>query len=181
MAAQRNPRFSRFWGKPKPLAVADLKVGDIMLIHSRHETVRNAVGGLLTGSPFSHAAVYVGNGKFVDMRVKGTKRIAAEAILRYYTSPFIFRAKLSPVQQTAIAKNANAMIGVPFSRSVARIIRVNEVAGIKIKNPKKEGYACSSMVADAFHQAGVELVPGISPLRVGLSHLMKSKKLEAIN
>jgi len=139
--------------------------------------------GLLTGTPFSHAAIFVGEKGFVDMRLGGLKVIPRDAAMRLYarSSGFFFRPALTEKQRAAVVQNSIAMIGTPFNRSIVPIIRFSEFSGLKIKKPKRQGYACTSIVADIFAKSGVDLVPGVSPLRVGPSHLLKSKKLKPLS
>lgn len=182
VAARIYRKRARFWGTPKPIALKDLLVGDIVLCKAP-QTLKNALGGLLTGTPFSHAAIFIGPKGFVDMRPGGFKVVSPDAGMRLYqrSSGFFFRPVLTERQRENVVLHSVAWVTIPFNKRIAQIIRFSEVSGIKIRNPKIKGYACTSIVADIFAKSGANLVSGVSPLRAGPLHLLKSKKLSPLN
>ncbi len=185
-ARRFHPKYRRFWAKkPRPVSVSELQPGDVLFFYSRNPSIRGRFFGLVTGCPFFHAAIYAGKGKLANMSFgKVEIRPAAEVIrgqVERGLPPYVFRAKLSGKQKQVVARQALSLEGVPFTRQLNKVIKCWEMLGIKVSKPKKPGLICTTLVSEALSKAGVELVSGVHPKRVGLSHLMESKRLEPIN
>jgi hypothetical protein len=185
-ARRFHPKYRRFWAKkPRPVSVSELLPGDVLFFYSKNPSIRGQLFGLVTGCPFFHAAIYAGNGKLANMSFGQVEIRPATEVIRGQVElglpPFVFRAGLSARQKKAVAREALALEGVPFARDLNKVIKVWEMLGIKVSRPKKPGLICTTIVSEALSKAGVELVSGVHPKRIGLSHLMKSKKLKPIN
>ena len=66
-------------------------------------------------------------------------------------------------------------------KRIEKVIYLQRTIGIKVKNPKDKGYICSNSIAEIFSNAGVNLTPGIHPLRTSVTDLLQSKKLKPVN
>jgi cell wall-associated NlpC family hydrolase len=180
-ATALRPSARRLWGKPKPVNVLDLQVGD--LAFSRFlARIGDSVSSAVTGYPPMHVSLYVGNGRFFDLSEKA-KIVSAGVLSNYYPNPFIFRPKLSEEQREKIVALAMRMAKEKTRKGgkIREIIGWQRTLGIRVKNPKEQGYICSNSIAEFFEKAGADLVPGVHPLRASPTDLMKSKKLEVIN
>lgn len=176
-----RPKSRRFWGKPKPFKVSDLQVGD--LAFSRFESkFSDSISSLVTGFPPTHVSLYVGEGQFFDLSERA-KIVRSETLFTYFPNPFIFRPALSEAQKSKLVSFARELVKNKIRRGkrIRNIIGFQRTIGIKVKNPADEGYLCSTAITEIFEKAGVNLVPGVHPLRVSPTDLLKSKKLEAIN
>ena len=176
-----RPKARRFWGKPKSFPVSEMQIGD--LAFSRFEyKLGEGISSAVTGYPVMHASLYIGNGEFFDLS-KRAKIVLPETLRQYYSEPFVFRPTLSARQQEKIVGLARQMVKekVKRGKNIRGVIGFQRTVGIKAKNPKDKGYLCSNAIAEFFAKAGVDLVPGVHPLRTSSTDLMKSKKLKLLN
>jgi cell wall-associated NlpC family hydrolase len=178
--ALTNPRYRKYWRKPKPIDSQTLKPGDIFLTRNP-ESIRNATGSFLRGGPFTHAFIYIGEGKCVETRPAGVKIAQLDAVLKLRPEAFAFRADLTESQRSQIV-DASIRHGneSTFNAPIARNAAKREAIGIPLKSDF-EGVTCSSLVADVYHKAGVELIPGKNPKTFTPNSFIRSKKLTCIN
>lgn len=102
-----RPKSRKFWGKPKPIEVSDLKVGDLAFARFRHN-LDAGLASMATGYSPMHVSLYIGNGKFFGLSERA--RIPfAESMFTLYPNPFIFRPKLSQAQAEKIVLLAKQM------------------------------------------------------------------------
>ena len=179
-AGRFHPERKRLWREPEQIDVSALEAGDIMLSRGGN-TIKGALSALLTGAPFGHVALYVGDGKFLEMERDAAKLVPAKSFFEKHKFPYFFRADLPPEKRSAVVAHARAFVGAPFSKKVGRIVRAREALDFPTKMPKVQGSMCSNIVAVSFARAGINLVPSTSPWRVGPAQLAKSKLLKPIN
>jgi len=178
--ALTNPRYRQYWRKPKPITPQMLNSGDIFLTRNP-ESIKSATGSFLRGGPFTHAFIYIGGGKCVETVPAGVRVARLDAVLKLRPEAFVFRADLTESQRAQIIeasiKHSNDS---KFNASIARNALKREAIGVPLKS-EFEGVTCSSLVADVYHKAGVELIPGKNPKTFTPNSFVRSKKLTCVN
>jgi len=134
-AGRGNIGTGKFGGVPNNLDLSLLQPGDILL------------GGDSGGSygRFTHAGLYIGNNKVVDMYIStGVYTTDAEAYHKYDWAA-ILRVKAEPGQKKAVVNYVSREVGSPFF----------------ILTPKLENglWYCTKLIWYAYLQQGINLDP----------------------
>jgi len=175
-----HPAFRKFFKRePKMLELKNLKPGNLFFFRISRGRLREVPFNLAIGSPFGHVAMYVGENKMMHINLK--KGVHLTSLDSLQNVPFIFRVEMNSKQREAVVKNILRQQGKPYSRGIKYLSKLQGALRIKVKNPKIEGYSCANVIAESFAEAGIDLVPGVHPLRQGIHYLFKSKKLNLMN
>jgi hypothetical protein len=160
------------------LVPADLRPGDIILTST--PSLRSAGIQLLTFSPVSHAAVYIGNGEVVEavgsgVRVRTLRKLLEEEslalALRY---PDLTARQGQDVRAVALEKVGRSFnyVGVamhlpfainrrlcelPLLPGVVRDACIRSVGGVHHLLTSKHALFCSQLVLQSYRQAGVPI------------------------
>ena len=155
------------------LRVGQLTKGDILLsttIAPKSWAIR--IG---TISRFSHAALYIGGGYFIEAVGDGVRRIHARA-LRTNSRVEVFRPYgLNDSELDNVVLNAQSLLYRPYSTRGSLTTRV------KLMRMRDDpGLFFSQLVAEAFADEGVELVKDRKPEEITPKNLSKSKILKSV-
>ncbi len=119
---------------------------------------------LFTRSQVNHAAVYVGNGHYVEARMHGARVADLAGVLHGAKPPVVLvesRFTLTPDEQTRVAQSALALVGTPYN--FLDLVALGLLTmGIRwswlVKRTQREDrLICSQLVDRAYAHAGLEL------------------------
>jgi hypothetical protein len=137
----------------KQLAPNGPQPGDILLFHHARDT--ELVVTLVTHSPFYHVALYAGDEKAVEARVKG---VLCDTIADREGDYLIIPAPLDKGKE-ALAW-AESKIGAPYDhKDMWLIVLEHMITRLHLNYTQKGKYTCAQFVAEAYKQAGVDLFP----------------------
>jgi hypothetical protein len=168
-----------------PLAAGELRAGDILL--SSEDTLRSAGIQLLTFSPVSHAAVYIGDGRVVEAVGGGVqtrtvaKLLEEESVILAFRVPGLSAEQAKAVRTAAMQKvgrrfnYAGIAFSLPFTFSrrlcelpmmptAARDACIRGIGAIHHLATSKRAYFCSQLVLHSYRQAGVPITQADSRL-----------------
>lgn len=182
------------------LSQSDLRPGDILL-----STGSATVSGVIragTGSRFSHAALYVGNGEIIEAIGEGVVRQSLDRAMRDDTLVCVYRRiQMSDAQAQQVIRYASAQVGKPYDEAGAAGAGVTSGRGAVISvfagalmpvvgsagvayalgadlmnrwNPERS-FFCSELVALAFDRANVPLGSGAAsttPADISSAHVL---------
>lgn len=119
-----------------------------------------------SGSYFTHAFVYVGNGEVVQAQPGGAKRMPLSDAVSNHSRVAYSSFPLAPVQRAAILGAATYLIGTPYSFADYAAIGARRLLGIAAleRFVRDSGHMiCSQFVDECYRRAGFELFPGRIP------------------
>lgn len=142
--------------------------GDIILMSSK--TIQSKVIQWKTGSDYSHAALYLGDKSLIDATSKGvhtsnTQRYSFDTINRI----ILLRANLDEVAIESICNFARSKYLTQYTKTDA--IK----AGLNFVVSRIDKQFCSRLVAEAYHDSGVNIVANPSfatPQDIHISELL---------
>ena len=115
-----------------------------------------------TLSRWNHCFIYIGNDLIVEANPTG---VAVSPVSKYQLIAWNQHEVLSYEERETIASHAKWLVGRPYSfftiaGMVLRILGFKLLANTRILRvlSQKDGYICSELVAEAYKQAGVELI-----------------------
>jgi uncharacterized protein YycO len=156
-----------------------LRPGDILLSTDPDSAVSNAIRKT-TRSRYSHAAIFIGNGEFVEAVGLGVHRFLVDSTAVGNRENVLFlRLKDSVPQAQSIA----LLAGRKAENYVARRYWLPGAVASRLPavNLKQRGkFFCSQLVAQAFHEAGLELLDNVKSHKVMPGKLLKSRHLTDI-
>ncbi len=155
-----------------------LRPGDILL--SADQGIASAGIRLVTLSPVSHAALYVGDGRIAEAVGTGVRVRTVAAVLDEEAVVVAFRdPRVTPAEQRTIADYALAQVGrrydhlgvvlqVPFTierrvcelplvPALVRDFCIRGFATIQLGTSSNDQFFCSQFVLEAYRQAGLPL------------------------
>lgn len=138
----------------KRIKIDSVLPGDILLTSRPSKTSKGI--RFTTGGAVSHAMICVAHGSFIDSTSDGVQaRNLQRELFEDHEQAFHFRLKKPPERQVLaqVIDYARAEIGARYSIVEA----VRSVSPFRRSSSKKQ--FCSRLVARAFKQAGIELVP----------------------
>lgn len=159
--------------------------GDILLTRARfrirdRSTFESKAIRLGTRGKFSHAALCIAYGQFIEAIGWGVCRLAfMQTGAREKENIQLLRLKSEVPNAQRIAQLA-AKFGHEY---LTRGYSVRGALGVKIRplrDATRDEMFCSQLVARAYHQAGLPLVPAKSPERTAPGHLVKSPYLRDV-
>ncbi|QEH38751.1 hypothetical protein OJF2_73570 [Aquisphaera giovannonii] len=158
--------------KDRPLLnTSDLKVGDILF--STTSADESNLIRKLTNSAYSHAALYIGNGKIIDATSKGVTARELSALTGDATRVGVMRVNgITTAQAFKAYTTAHELVGKGYNYTALGLNAVrklfdltNPVSALKrffLEGYKKgqlpaigSGYFCSELVIHAYRQANV--------------------------
>ncbi len=165
-------------GDERPIVPADLRPGDIILTSA--PSLRSAGIQLMTLSPVSHAAVYVGKGQVVEAVGSGVRVRALQMLLEEEASAMALRypemtarqgREVSAVALEKVGRNFNYVgvaMHVPFALnrrlcelpllpSALRDACIRGVGGVHHLLTSRRALFCSQLVLQSYRQAGVPI------------------------
>ena len=153
-----------------------LRPGDILLCTDPDGRVSKIIRRA-TGSRYSHAAIFIGDGEFVEAVGLGVRRFMVESTaVRNRENVRFLRLKNSVLNAVETAQAAARKA----ENYVARRYWVQGAiaAGVRGINLKSQGkFFCSQLVAQAYREAGLELLVGVNPHKVMPGRLLDSAHL----
>ena len=182
------------------LSEQDLKPADILL--STGAASVSAAIRFGTGSRFSHASLYVGDGEIIEAIGEGVVRQSLDRAMRDDTFVCVYRRiRMSDAQAGQVIRYASMQIGKPYDQSGAigagvtsgRGILLSVFAGVILPTvagigtgmalaadlmnrwDPERSFFCSELVALAFDKAGVSLGRGAAsstPEDVASAHVL---------
>jgi uncharacterized protein YycO len=152
--------------------------GDILLCRDPDGAVSQTIR-TMTDSRYSHAAIYVGNGEFVEAIGSGVRRFLVDrtAVRNPLNVRFLRLNDGADARKAAAAagKNAEAYLARRYWKKGAL------TAIFKNANRQHGGrFFCSHLVVQAYREAKVELIDGVEPHNVIPDDLMNSLKLQDV-
>ncbi|WP_067935865.1 hypothetical protein [Alicyclobacillus kakegawensis] len=148
-------------------------IGDLLLVRSRDLLSRTIED--VTHSPYSHVAVFTGPDELVEAR--GFHRVGYQDPAKYLGKADLFRCdSLTPDQRVRIALAAKQHIGQHYDYLLLGVEFVRYVFGVVLPWYEHDTVICSTLVADAYWAAGVDLCPGVrypAPADVAESRLLR--------
>lgn len=121
-----------------------------------------------TGSPYYHAAIFVGNGDVIEARPEG---VGAAPIGSWTNRTILWsNLDLTDEQRKNICESARAMAGIPYSW--VDIVALGLSAwGITPewvwkRLERSDRLICSQLVARCYHLAGINLIPSKADCRI---------------
>ena len=151
-----------------------LRLGDILL--ERGSKLRSHIISWADRGKYSHALIWVG-GNFIEAVGTGARVISvARLIIENPNNWLLLRLMDKPtVAQSAAVK----------ARQLAHK-RYDTIGAISTKlpvrqSPKAERLFCSQLIADAYQQAGIDLVDQTPPHKITPNRLLKSRHLKKIS
>ncbi len=177
--ARLRPKLKPFLANPKPITVEQLRAGDILFFRPKSDSaiIRKC---LAYGHPFSHMALYIGNGKMFNL-AKTARLPLAETVLATYGAPFVLRPEITKRQTEKIAEKAKEAVGEKHNKKVEKMVQLSELTNIGFKKARTKGFNCTNVISFIFSEAGMDVTPGVHPLRAGPSHFLRNKRLRRIN
>lgn len=152
--------------------------GDILLCSDPEGSVSRVICAV-TKSPYSHAAICVGDGQFIEAIGSGVRRFLVDrTAVRDPQNVRFLRLK-----DVADARKAAATAGKKAENYLARRYWVNgAITAIFTSAGRQHGgrFFCSHLVAQAYQESNVELLDGVKPHNVIPGHLINSPKLRDI-
>jgi len=168
-----------------PLSLKDLRPGDIVLTSS--PGLVSASIQLMTLSPVSHAAIYIGDGQVVEavrpaVRVRRLDELLAEDfVVLAFRHPELSAQQARNISDYALRKTGTAFnyLGVtlhlpfavtrrvcelPLVPSAVRDACIRALGVLSYLAPSESRLFCSQLVLDAFRQAGVPITDADSRL-----------------
>ena len=150
---------------------ASLKPGDVLV--STEDATISTVIRALSGSPYSHAALYIGDGKIIDATGPGVKTRNLSDLAEPATRVGVIRAVgLSAAQERQIVETAKSLVGrkynttglvtgviAEFSPAYQLYRRFWGSGRYGMAGLVGGGYFCSELVIKAYKSAGVTLSP----------------------
>lgn len=172
---------------------SDLQVADILL--STGDAVVSSVIRAATGSNYSHASLYIGNGNIIEAVGDGvqlktlTRAMSDDSFVSVYR-----RIRMSSAQGQVVVNYARRQIGKPYDSAGAAgggltsgrgivigiflgpvLSNLGLAADLRNRNNPEAAFYCSELVALAFANAGVPLGSGAAsttPEDINRSHLL---------
>lgn len=111
---------------------------------------------VLTHSHYHHVALYDGDGQVIEAMPSGVRSypIGARPVIG-------LRPPVDAEQKHTAIEWAHAQIGDPYDTRGLFLIAVDRMLPkLREGNPRSKRYTCAVFVSEAYHHAGVELLPG---------------------
>jgi cell wall-associated NlpC family hydrolase len=136
-----------------------LQTGDLIL--SSDNSIQSATIRRATGSSYSHAMLYIGDGEVIDVTEDGVHvKPVHRAISGKTTSAVVLRHEhINPVRAMEVASIARSHVGAAYDWGGALVSPSHELCGTI---GSAERFFCSELIIDAFGRAGMALT-GKSP------------------
>jgi uncharacterized protein YycO len=154
--------------------------GDVLLTSSPSGWESKAIRAA-TGAPFSHAALCVRYGQFIEAIGPGVCRLAIMATgARAKENIRLLRLSDRAVANAADKAKAAAQVGEQY---LSRGYSVPGALGVKVamlRDPERAGMFCSQLVARAYDEVGIQLVPGKTPEAIAPGDLLRSPLLRDV-
>jgi len=153
-----NPLDPLSHWKSKIISQKDLRIGDIMLTTGRSAT--SVIIGATTRSVYTHAALYIGNGRVVEAVGEGVREVSLEDYLKENGEAMIVRPQeLSDSQQQKLVDFARSQVGKGYDKAGAiASARFDWTKNALINSdPNRNSYYCSNLVTSAYKSIGKEL------------------------
>lgn len=167
---------------PFTLDPLKLKEGDIILTRNKRG-VKSWLIRIFTASPFSHAALYVGNNSYMEAIGCGVRaqNIFRETF-RKKTDVIVLRnAKMTPAEKQKVVEYVRYRHGMAYSVLDAIKSGLSVILGVKIPFKMKENQTfCSQLVASAYGDIGMESFNGRKALFTRPKDIYKEKKFSRI-
>ncbi|GMA52077.1 hypothetical protein GCM10025857_34340 [Alicyclobacillus contaminans] len=148
-------------------------VGDLLLVRDA-DFISRAIEDI-THSPYSHVAVFTGPNELVE--AQGFRRVGYQDPGVYAGKSDLFRCdSLTLEQRFRIAAAAKLHIGQHYDYWLLVIEWVRYALGIVLPWRERHTVICSTLAADAYRVAGVELCPKVrypAPADVAESQLLR--------
>ena len=134
-----------------------LQPGDVFVVHGRHLISR--IIRIVTDSPWNHATMYLGKGKYIEANNKG---VEIKSVEEYKDKTFeIYRhAKISKKQQQTIIEHAHSEVGKGYDVLQLLQLFLYFLFGVR-GNAREIGtrnkYICSELVAESYARAGLSV------------------------
>ena len=139
---------------------ANIQPGDILLSRAKDSPISTTIAGI-THSLWSHAFLYIGDGKIIDAIYKGVKIRKLDSYLTSEYSLGLFRyiTPLTEDQQTKIVSAARKFAGLQYGwlqlgwQLILRLFGKSEDPDWALE--VKPGVICSELVAKAYDKIGI--------------------------
>ncbi len=158
------------------MSLPALETGDILAVQGTGFLawlVRRA-----TGSPWTHVALFVGDGQIAEISPEHQARVVPMRYRRY--KAFRLRGGLVPSQQAAIIAWLRGRIGSRYDwAAVAGIALRGLFGGLGACLNSRRRYICTELVIEAYRAAGIDLDPTCRP--VTPAELMASEALQLVH
>ncbi len=168
----------------KLVAGKDLKAGDVLLSTGTSTAAAVIMAG--TGSIYTHAALYVGNGRVVEAVGKGVREVSLEDYLKDTGSAMVVRVPgLGDADREGIAAFARRQVGKAYNMEGAiASARPDALKWIGSQATERSSYYCSQLVTTAYKSVGKDLFHTIDQTPGDLaeratSNFLRSVKMEA--
>lgn len=160
----------------KDIAASDLQVGDIIL--TKGDTPQSKGIRSVTNSQYSHAMLYVGNGKIIEAIGKGVVEQTLTAAAKNVSGAVVLRhSNISDAQRKTVALYAKSKIGRPYDTTGAigsstsspkaqilgllspPLVGIAQLMDLANRLGPNSDFYCSELVALAYADAGAPLLP----------------------
>lgn len=169
---------------------SSLRPGDI-LVSTEDARISDAIR-TATFSAYSHAALYVGEGKIIDATGKGVLRRDLSALTEPATRVGVLRVNnLTAAQQSAALATARRLVGKSYNyfglifggvvelAPVYRFYRAVTGAPLKVSGSVLgPGYFCSELVIKAYKSAGITIAPEAGDTPGGIINYALNRPLQ---
>lgn len=164
--------------RPHYMLDPDLLVpGDVIL--STQKAAASFLIRLGTRSQFSHAAIYLGGGLYAEAVGLGVRVRAVATMIKTGVKVFRLKPGGSP-DAAAIAVKASACVNdyihAPYWKAGA-MLSIYKATVLE----KRHRLFCSHLVAQAYKDAGLEVVPSLDPTKVTPALLSKSAAFDDVS
>lgn len=119
---------------------------------------------LFTRSQVNHAAVFVGDGRYVEARLRGARVADLAGVLHGAQPPFVLvesRFDLTSDEQDAVAKAALALVGTPYNfldiLALGFMCMGLRWSWLVNRAEREDRLICSQLVDRAYANAGLDL------------------------
>jgi uncharacterized protein YycO len=158
------------------LNVDALRPGDV--IFSTERAAESFAIRTATGSPYSHAAIYLGHAQYAEAVGLGVRVRAVSTIVKERVKVIRLKRNAVPDAQTVAARAAdkvNIYLHSPYWTKGA-ILSIFRDAQVE----ERRSLFCSHLVAKVYADVGVEVIDGYEPLKVTPGDLANSIKFEDV-
>jgi uncharacterized protein YycO len=144
-----------FGNDNRQVTASELTSGDLVL-YAPDGTINATLIDILTHSHYHHIAIYDSDGMVIEAMPGGVRRypIGKDKVIGIHLD-------ILPPQKLIAVTWAKSKVGDPYDTRALIMIGIDRVfPHLRDSNPAANRYTCAVFVSEAYHHAGIDLLPG---------------------